>query len=223
MRIKQLAYLICTIALLCGYAFSQGMTGSLQGIVTDPGGAAVPDVRVEIRNLNTGATRNTVSGSDGSFIFNSVDPAKYDLAIAAKAGFKGYSQKSIDVTSNERRNLGNIGLTLGSLTEEVTVTAATTPVQTASSENSKLIENSQIANITMKGRDLFGMLQTIPGVSFGNALLSGTSADATSNAGSTFGAMQINGGGTARTNFTVDGVLDLDNGNNSAVDFEQTI
>src|SRR5665647_1329406 len=98
MRIKQLAYLICAIALLCGFAFSQGMTGSLQGIVSDPGGAAVPDVRVEIKNLNTGAMRSTVSGSDGIFIFNSVDPARYDLMITAKAGFKGYSRKGIDVT-----------------------------------------------------------------------------------------------------------------------------
>ena len=112
---------------------------------------------------------------------------------------------------------------IGSLTERVSVTATTTPIQTSSGENSKLIEASQLANITIKGRDLFEILQTIPGVSFGNALLSGTGADATSNASNTFGSLQINGGGTARTNFVVDGVLDVDNGNNAQVDFEPTM
>ena len=41
---------------------------------------------------------------------------------------------------------------------------------------------------------MFAILQTIPGISFGNAMLSGTGADATSNASGTFGAMQVNGG-----------------------------
>ena len=80
-----------------------------------------------------------------------------------------------------------------------------------------------MANITIKGRDLFEILQTVPGVTFGNALLSGSGADATSNAANTFGSLQINGGGTARTNFVVDGVPDVDNGNNSQVDFEPTM
>jgi len=59
---------------------------------------------------------------------------------------------------------------LGSMTESVEVTAAATPVQTASSENSQLPDGA-VPNITMKGRDLFGVLQTVPGVSFGSAPL----------------------------------------------------
>src|SRR5581483_6230549 len=166
---------------------------------------------------------NTISGTDGTFILNGIEAAPYDLTITASAGFKSYTQKNIDITPNERRDLGKINLELGTLTEKVSVTAVATPVQTSSGENSKLIESAQIENITVKGRDLFTMLQTVPGVSFGNAMLQGTSADATSNASSTFGAMQINGGGTGRTNFTVDGVVDVDNGNNAQVDFEPTM
>jgi len=208
---------------MCGCIFGQSASGTLQGTVLDPGGAAVPNVTVVIKNQSTGATRRTTTEADGTFILNSVEAAKYDLTITAKAGFKAYSQTNIDVTANERRDLGKIGLELGTMTEEVTVTAASTPVQTSSSENSKLIESAQISNITVKGRDLFTMLETIPGVSFGNNMLQGTNADATSNASSTFGALQINGGGTARTNFTVDGVVDVDNGNNAQVDFEPTM
>ncbi|HXS98135.1 MAG TPA: carboxypeptidase regulatory-like domain-containing protein [Candidatus Limnocylindrales bacterium] len=223
MKINRLTQLAGALLILCGSVFGQSATATLQGTVLDPGGATVPDVTVVIKNVSTGATRNTVSGADGTFILNGVEPATYNLTISAKTGFKEYSETNIAVTPNERRDLGKITLELGTVAEKVTITASSTPVQTSSSENSKLIESSQIENITVKGRDVFTLLQTIPGVSFGNAMLQGTNADATSNASGTFGALQINGGGTARTNFTVDGVVDVDNGNNAQVDFEPTM
>jgi hypothetical protein len=223
MEANRMARLLCAIVLMCGCVFGQSATGSLRGTVLDPAGAAVPDLTVVIKNPATGGSHNTVSGADGTFIFNSIEPATYDLTITPKAGFKTYNQKTIAVTSNENRDLGKINLTLGSLSEEISVTAKTTNLQTSSSENSKLVDASQVNNITVKGRDMFALLQTIPGISFGSALLSGANADATSNASTTFGSMQINGGGLARANFTVDGVLDMDNGNNAQVLFEPTM
>ena len=223
MNVNRIGRLAGAIALLCSCAFSQSITGTLQGIVQDPSGAVVPGAKVVIKSVDTGVTRNAVTGNDGLFIFNAVDPATYNLTIAAKAGFKVYDEQNVVLTANERRDLGKISLSIGSLTETVSVTATSTPIQTSSGENSKLIEAAQLANITIKGRDPFEILQTIPGVSFGNALLSGSGADATSNAANTFGNLQINGGGTARTNFVVDGVGDVDNGNNSQVDFEPTM
>ena len=223
MNVNRIGRLVGAIGLLCSCALSQSITGTLQGTILDPGGAVVPDAKVAIKNVNTGASRNAVSGNDGLFIFNAVEPATYNLTVTAKAGFKVYDEQNIVLTANERRDLGKISLSIGSLTETVSVTATSTPIQTSSGENSKLIEAAQLANITIKGRDLFEILQTIPGVSFGNALLSGSGADATSNAANTFGNLQINGGGTARTNFVVDGVGDVDNGNNAQVDFEPTM
>ena len=223
MNVYRTGRLVGAIAVLCACAFSQSITGTIQGIVQDPAGAFVPDAKVVIKSADTGVTRNAVTGTNGLFIFNAVDPATYNLTITAKAGFKVYEEQNIVLTANERRDLGKITLTIGTLTEQVSVTASSTPVQTSSSENSKLIEAAQLANITIKGRDLFEILQTVPGVTFGNALLAGTGADATSNASTTFGSLQINGGGTARTNFVVDGVPDVDNGNNSQVDFEPTM
>src|SRR5205807_4826662 len=49
-------------------------------------------------------------------------------------------------------------------TEVVKVTAEATPVQTTSSERSALIDSNQVANLTTRGRDVFGLLATLPGV-----------------------------------------------------------
>jgi len=46
-------------------------------------------------------------------------------------------------------------------------------VQTTSSENSKLVDSGQMADLSLKGRDLFAALTTVPGVYFGNAYLTG--------------------------------------------------
>jgi outer membrane receptor protein involved in Fe transport len=116
--------------------------------------------------------------------------------------------------------LGKVSLSLGALTEEVSVVAVATPIQTASSENSKLVDSSQIVDLTLKGRDMFAVLQTVPGVYFGNTYLTG--GDATSE-GNALGNMSINGGGGGRANFTVDGITDLDTGSNTTSHFEPTM
>ena len=211
-------------ALLCVCVFAQTTTGSLLGIVTDSSNAAVPGAQVELKNLSTGFVRTTASGPEGIFRFNSLDPARYDLTIKPTAGFKTYAQKSIDVTANEVRDLGRVALELGALTEQVSVTAAVTPIQTASSENSKLVDSSQIADLTLKGRDMFAALVTMPGVNFGDAYLTGgdTTAENTGLVN-----LSINGStGTnydAKINFQVDGIVDLDTGSNSTTTYEPTM
>jgi hypothetical protein len=216
---KRIAQTMCVMALLCGLAFSQSTAGTMTGTITDASNAAVPGAQIEAKNLTTGAVRTTVTGPEGIFAFNSLAPARYNLTAKA-AGFKAFTQTDIDITANAPRDLGRISLSLGAITEEVSVTAATTPVQTSSSENSKLVDSSQIAGITMKGRDLFAILQTVPGISLGNLYLTG--GDAT-NEGAGIGALSINGGGADRANFTVDGITDLDTGSNGTLHFEPTV
>ena len=216
---NQMARVLCVMALLCGCVFSQSTTGTMTGTITDSSNAAVPGAQIEVKNLTTGAVRTTVSGPEGIFAFNSLVPAKYNLIVKA-TGFKTYNQNGIDITASAPRDLGLVALSLGAISEEVSVTAAATPVQTASSENSKLVDGSQIVDLTLKGRDMFAVLQTVPGVNFGNTYLSGGDASSESNA---LQSMSINGGGGGRANFTVDGITDLDTGSNMTTNYEPTM
>src|ERR1022692_2739162 len=212
MTCKRTARALLFMALVCACAFSQSTTGSLQGTVTDPGDAAVPGVQIELKNNATGAIVTTSTGAEGIFVFNSLVPATYTLTVKPAAGFKTYTQSAIAVTADERRDLGQISLALGALTEQVSVTAITTPVQTASSENSKLIDSSQLGEITLKGRDLFGLLVTMPG------MVTNTTSDMSNE--NSIGTVRINGGASSSTNFTVDGITDLDTGSNGTTHFE---
>jgi len=211
MLLRRIDLAISAVALFSSSLYCQSTTGTLLGTVSDPGDAAVPGAQVELRNVSTGFAIQTVTGPEGIFRFNSLAPATYDLSITGATGFKAYRQSRIDVTANEVRDLGKITLELGSLTEQVSVTATTSPIQTASSENSKLIDSSQMKNITLKGRDMFGMLVIVPGVAV-------TQRDTTSE--NTVGSVRINGAAFASANFTVDGITNLDTGSNGTSHYE---
>ena len=211
MTCKRMAQLLCVMALLCGCVFSQTTTGTVTGTVTDPGDAAVPGAQVELKNTATGAVLTTATGAEGIFRFNSLVPATYSLTVKPAAGFKTYTQTAIAVTANETRDLGKIPLALGALSEQVSVTAITTPIQTASSENSKLIDTGQMMDLTLKGRDLFGMLVMLPGMATAQQ-------DTTSE--NSIGSVRINGGIAGDANFTVDGITDTDTANNTTLHFE---
>ena len=153
---------LCILALLCGCAFSQ-TSSNLIGTLTDQTGGVVPNVEVQLTDQATGAVRTTNTTGDGIFRFTNMNPGSYTVAVKA-TGFKSYAQKDINLASSDTRDLGRIALELGTVTQEVSVTAAATPVQVASSEKSSLVDGNQLNSIALKGRDLFGFLQLIPGI-----------------------------------------------------------
>ena len=161
MAVRRVSLAVCALALLCGCIFAQTTTGTLIGTVIDPSNSTVAGAQVELTNNSTGAVTRTTTEAEGIFRFNSLEPATYSLIITPAAGFKSYKESKIDVTANEIRDLGKLTLAMGAITEQVSVTAAATPTQTSSSENSKLIDSNQLANITLKGRDMFGLMVTL--------------------------------------------------------------
>src|SRR5215468_1640914 len=126
------AQMLCAVAIVSGCIFGQTTTGTLLGTVVDPGDAAVAGAVVELKNVGTGAIATTSTGAEGIFRFNSLVPATYNLTIKPAAGFKAYSQNGIEVTASEVRDLGRVSLSIGTISEQISVTATATPIQTAS-------------------------------------------------------------------------------------------
>jgi len=205
MLIRHAAGALCALLFTAVLAYGQATNGNLIGTVTDPGDASVPNVEVQLRNQATGEIRAFKTGAEGIFRFNGLAPGAYTLVLKAQAGFKTHTESGINLASAETRDMGRIALALGSLSEEVSVTAIATPVQTASSEKSALVDSTQLNQIALRGRDLFGFLQLIPGVTgTTGGETTGTSLPGT-----------INGGGTKL--FSVDGIVDMDTGSNGTV------
>ncbi len=153
------------IALLLPVAslWSQVITGSVVGTVADNTGAGIPNVQMKLTLVATGATRQISSDHVGNFVFSSVLPGSYTLAIE-HPGFKKYEQINVNLSSNERLSLGEVRLELGLLSESVTVTAQSASVQTATAERSGTVNSSQVANLTVINREFTVLATLMPGV-----------------------------------------------------------
>jgi hypothetical protein len=151
----RLATVLWLLTLLAGTVFGQATSSSIVGTVTDSSGAAMANIKVELKDEGTGAVRTSETTTEGNFRFNAINPSTYSIKIEAQ-GFKGYAQSAIKLASSETRDLGRIAMAVGALSEQVTVEAQASAVQTASSEKGALVEGAQLNNVALKGRDLFG-------------------------------------------------------------------
>jgi Carboxypeptidase regulatory-like domain/TonB-dependent Receptor Plug Domain len=96
-----------------------GNSGSIEGTVKDPSGAAVPGAAVEISYGVSGFVRTTTTGADGTFRFTNVPFNPYHMTVSAK-GFAPYSQ-DVDLRSAVATNV-QIALKLGTEATTVNVT-----------------------------------------------------------------------------------------------------
>ena len=139
------------------------VTGRIQGTVTDPTGAVIPGVTITVTNVATGVTRKVTSSSSGTFVaLNLPAPAVYNV-VAEKKGFKKFSAENVPLSLNQIYAL-KVELELGELTQQVTVQASPTQVQTASIQLGATITGSAIVNLPLNGRNWVTLQRTLPGV-----------------------------------------------------------
>jgi hypothetical protein len=181
----------------------------------DPGEAVVPGVEVVLTNQATGAVQTAKSNSVGLFRFPNLLTGMYSISVHS-SGFKAYTEKDIVISASETRDLGRIVLQLGSLLEQVTVTAEATPLQTASSEKSSLVTGTQLSTIALRARDFFGMMFLLPGV------VDTRTREATSAAGG-MGGLTYSGTSYLMSNYQVDGVTANDTGSNNDIHFNSNM
>ena len=83
----------------CGLA---QYTTSVEGTVVDQSGAAIPEARLTLTNVDTGVALQTASNSAGYYRFPDVPPGKYRLRTS-KTGFQTVMQESIALESGPSR------------------------------------------------------------------------------------------------------------------------
>ncbi|MGA7237998.1 MAG: TonB-dependent receptor [Bryobacteraceae bacterium] len=195
-----------TIALLLSSSanlIGQTVTSSILGTVVDPAGATVAGAEVQLSNQSTGAVSRTTTDSQGLFRVLNLLPGTYSVTVQVK-GFKNLNVKDIVVDVSDAHDLGKLQLSLGEVTESISVTAEAAQIETASSERAPLLDNSQLNVDAIKGRDLMSYMKLLPGV-----IDTTTSRDISG--GSILGGLTFSGN-TGITGFSVDGATDMDTG-----------
>jgi len=178
MRFLRAACVVICVALMSplGIVQAQIFTGTVGGTVKDPQNSAIPGAVVSLLNAGTGNVRTTQTNDLGEFVFPAVPIGEYTLKVE-KVGFRPLERPALSVSASQILSAGTIVLTVGALTESVTVSAQGSAVQTTSSETSSEIDAAQAMMTVARGRDVMSILQLMPGV--------GSSVNITSMGGST--------------------------------------
>jgi hypothetical protein len=185
------------VILAAQIVFSQTVTGSIVGTVTDPDGALIAGAKITLTSETTRAVREIKTDRDGNFTFSAVVPGTYTITVE-QTGFKRFDRTGIDLLPNDHLSVGPIRLEVGAMTESVRVTAEGAMIQTASSERSGVVTSEQVRNLTIVSRDFSVLASLQPGVVYNGA--------AETQSFSQSARYNVNGGRTTQNNITVDGI-----------------
>ncbi|PWT95549.1 MAG: TonB-dependent receptor, partial [Blastocatellia bacterium] len=143
-------------------AQTQSTTGTIQGTVTDVNGAVVPGANVEIKNLNTNATKTITTDENGRFVALAVNPGDYSVTVS-KQGFATTVLEKVNLTVGQALTIP-FSMKVSQVEERVTVTATPT-VDTVKTESSTTLNETAVSTTPILGRKFEDLLTLTPGVS----------------------------------------------------------
>ena len=204
---KQRLFLTATLlAVLCVAAAAQTIRGSIAGTIIDPSQARVANAKVTALEQEKGTVTETVSDATGRFVFPQLLPGTYAITVEA-SGFKKFERKDVILNGNENLALGELQMEVGAVGQTVEVTAEAVVLQTESGERSQTVNSRVMENIALNGRSYLPLVLLTPGVTtFPNLQTAGHSG---------VGAISANGGRQNQNNLTLDGIGNVDTGNNA--------
>ncbi|HYM13045.1 MAG TPA: carboxypeptidase regulatory-like domain-containing protein [Bryobacterales bacterium] len=186
---------LLTFALAGTCALAQSNRAVILGTVTDPSGSAVAGAKVTVQNQNTNISATVTTSPEGQYTVTNLEPGAYRVTVTAQ-GFAEKSIRDITVFVNQTARV-DVGVEVGSVSTRVEVEAAAPVVQSEASSIGQVVDSQQVVTMPLDGRSsIYGLLALTPGVMTAgqNPVISG---------GVWFGS----------TNLTVDGVSDIDTGN----------
>ncbi|MGA7295182.1 MAG: carboxypeptidase regulatory-like domain-containing protein [Terriglobales bacterium] len=212
--------MICIVA-LSGLVQAQYRT-SIQGVVTDPTGAVIPDATLTLTNPATGEKLVRTSNQDGVYNFNALNAAGVVFTLEVEK--TGFQKKVIDHLQfiPEQANALNVQLEIGAQTQTVTVDASKEPLlDTETASVNGVVSSNQIQHLPSFGRDVTKLTQLAPGLfadgsqagGGGSYNLPGTQSGPTPSGGSTgiFSTENLvqgysNGNQAQNTGIAIDGI-----------------
>jgi Carboxypeptidase regulatory-like domain/TonB dependent receptor-like, beta-barrel/TonB-dependent Receptor Plug Domain len=166
-RITLLALGLGALALILGGQIpARGQaagTGSITGTVKDVSGAVVPQARVLVRNVDTGAERDLRTSQAGLYSAPYLQSGTYEIRVN-KPGFAEVVRKGLVLQVGRTLNV-DIQLPLRTAQQTVTVTGAAPLIDTQKTDVSQVISSAQVQNLPLNGRRWSDLLLLTPGVS----------------------------------------------------------
>jgi len=149
------------LASFCSRATAQFTTARLSGVISDPSGGVLSGAEVTAEDLGTGYTLSVKTGDTGEYLFPSLPVGTYRLTVSVQ-GFAKYIQNGIALAVGQSATQ-NVKLSVGSVAQNIVVTASPALVTTDSSMVGQLIPQQDIVQLPLNGRAVQQLVFLAPG------------------------------------------------------------
>src|SRR5258705_953264 len=217
-----LGLMICVMAYSGVTVQAQTIFGRISGTVKDSNGGAVPNATVTITNAATNLVRTVTTDADGFYTATNLPVGTYTILVA-RDGFKRAQQVGV-VLAADARLTNDMTLEVGQLTETVQVASGVgETVNTPSGEIARVVDQRQVQNLALNGRNYMQLVTLIPGA----AILDEDQLALTTSL--SISQASVNGNRPNYNSLSVDGGFNMDSGsnnsqiNNIGIDFIQEV
>ena len=202
-------FLLCILSFGFLPAFSQMNTGEIGGVVRDPTGSVILGASVTATEAASQLKYATKTNASGEYLLAQLPVGKYTLIVIVD-GFKQIAQPGVDVHAGDHLRQ-EFTLELGEQSETLTVSVAPGLLQVESAAIQNTIEQQQVIDLPLKGRDFIDLVGLAPGVTVPPA---GTRGSALQQTGTSYGIL---GQRSGHNLYLVDGVSVTDEAFNNLV------
>ena len=151
---------LCLLVLVCtATGLGQVNTADLSGTVTDPSGGVVKDARVTVTSLSSGASRTTTTDDSGHYSFVQLPPGDYKLSVDAGAGLATLEIADL-VLKVGTPDIYDAHLQLSTQSQSIVINDATALLETQTTDVSQIVDERQIDNLPINGRNYINFTLT---------------------------------------------------------------
>ena len=143
-------------------AYPQVATGTITGVVTDQGHAAVPGATVSVTNIDTNARRVVSSTNEGVYTAPGLAPGRYRINVDLQ-GFKPLRHEGVTLATGETTRI-DLEISVGSVQETVTVTASAPMLRAETASLGAVVDHEKIVQLPLNGRTFITLAALAPGV-----------------------------------------------------------
>ena len=156
---------VLTVALVfSATVFGQESRGTFKGTVTDTTKAVVPNATVKITSIEKGTTTTVTTNDAGIYFAPYLIPGNYTVTVEA-TGFKKYLRDKVLLRVGDTLVL-DVQLELGTVTQVVEVSGATSQLETASATSSQVIDAKRMAELPIPHGEPYKLLGLSAGTAF---------------------------------------------------------
>lgn len=141
---------------------AQVVGATLSGTVADESGAVVPSAEVQVNNSGTGVVSTAATNADGFYTLPNLSPGTYNLTVTAK-GFATQTQTGLVLTVGQNQLL-NLTLSVGQVTQQVSVTAEAPTVNLTDASLGGVTLQQEVVGLPLNGRSWTDLANLQPGV-----------------------------------------------------------